>query len=65
MNQDLSTQLQELQIPKPSKFVKWRAVAAAMLVNILIGSYYVYGNINSYVAYYLKQFDDSVTPERT
>lgn len=55
----------EQVLDKPSKWLKARALISAMLINILIGSYYVYGNINDYVAYYLKQFDDSVTPERT
>lgn len=54
-----------IEIPEPPKWQKIRALLSAMLVNILIGSYYVYGSINSYVALYLAQFDRSVTPERT
>jgi hypothetical protein len=35
--------------------LKLRALIAAMLINILIGSYYVYGNINGYVAVFLEE----------
>jgi hypothetical protein len=45
----------EQAIAKPSTFLKLRALIAAMLINILIGSYYVYGNINGYVAVFLNE----------
>ena len=38
---------------EPSKWLKARALISAMLINILIGSYYVYGNINEYCANFM------------
>lgn len=38
---------------QPSKCLKYRALISAMLINILIGSYYVYGNINEYCANFM------------
>ena len=49
----------------PSKSLKIRSLISGMLINILIGSYYVYGNFNDYEAYYLKKFNDSITPTTT
>ena len=39
--------------PQPSVWLKTRALISAMLINILIGSYYVYGNINEYCANFI------------
>lgn len=43
-----------------SSFTKFRAVACPMLINLSIGAYYSYSNINPYVAKYLKS-----TPQST
>lgn len=43
-----------------SGFTKFRAIACPMLVNLSIGAYYSYSNINPYIATYLKS-----TPEST
>lgn len=48
-----------------SEWTKIRAVVCAMIANLMIGAYYFYSNINSYVAAYLASFDDSVTPKDT
>ena len=45
---------------EPGKWLKARALISAMLINILIGSYYVYGNINQYCANFM-----GVPPEQT
>lgn len=37
-----------------SNFRKARALISAMLFNLCIGSYYVYGNLNGYMVYYFK-----------
>lgn len=44
----------------PSKCLMARALISAMLINILIGSYYVYGNINEYCANFI-----GVDPKQT
>ena len=49
----------------PSRSLKIRSLISGMLINILIGSYYVYADFNDYEAYYLKQFNNSITPTTT
>lgn len=39
--------------PGPSLQQKTRALVSAMLLNLIIGNYYAYGNINGYIANYL------------
>jgi hypothetical protein len=42
-----------------------RAMLGAMLTNFCVGSYFVYGNFNPYVAEWLKQKDASITSKNT
>ena len=44
---------------------KHKAVICAMLSSMIIGSYYLYGNINPYVSAYLRQSDPSVEVKDT
>ena len=46
-----------------SNFEKYRAVISAMLINSVIGSYYMYGNINVYVAQYLISEGNEITED--
>ena len=43
-----------MDIPTPSKWMKARAIIAAALSNLIIGSYYNYGNINGPISKYFK-----------
>jgi MFS family permease len=46
---------------RPGTVVKLRALVAGMLVNLLIGTYYNYSNINPYIAaYYKVKPDDTI-----
>jgi len=53
---------EEDTIPQNKKII---SVICAMLVNLMIGSYYAYSNINPYVAAYLKSFNPSITSKDT
>lgn len=50
------------RVPQSTKI---RSVICAMIVNIMIGSYYFFSNINSYVAAYLRSFNPDVTAKDT
>jgi MFS family permease len=39
----------------PSLLLRTRAIIAGMMVNLLVGTFYNYSNINSYIAVYLKK----------
>jgi len=49
----------------PHSFTKIRAVIGAMLLNLIIGSYYAYGNYNIYVANYLISKGNEISTEDT
>lgn len=47
------------------QWTKVSSVICAMIVNIMIGSYYFFSNINAYVAAYLRSFNPDVTAKDT
>ena len=47
------------------KYTGYIAVFCAMMVNLMIGSYYMISNINPYIAAYLHQFDNTITNKDT
>ncbi len=53
------------ELARVPTFTKIRAVICAMIVNIMIGAYYFFSNINLYVASYLRQYNPSVSPKDT
>lgn len=53
------------ELAKVPQFTKIRSVICAMIVNIMIGSYYFFSNINAYVAAYLRQYNPEVTSKDT
>jgi MFS transporter, OFA family, oxalate/formate antiporter len=46
-------------------FTKARTIMCASFCNLMIGSYYFFSNINSYVAAYLRQYNPSVSSKDT
>jgi Major Facilitator Superfamily len=50
------------RVPQSTKI---RAVICAMICNVMIGSYYFFSNINSYVAAYLKQYNPDISAKDT
>jgi MFS family permease len=50
------------QVPQ---FTKIRSIICASICNFMIGAYYFFSNINIYVASYLKQNNDGLTPKDT
>lgn len=55
-------QMEEQTIPRPTAI---RAVACAMAVNLLIGSYYAFSNMNPYIAEYLNSKGSHVQSKDT
>lgn len=45
------------ELSRVPRWRKVRAVLCASLVNLMIGTYYFYSNVNGYVAAYLRSFD--------
>ena len=53
------------ELAKVPQSTKIRAIICASICNFMIGAYYFFSNINSYVASYLHQYDASVTAKDT
>ena len=53
------------ELSKVPQSTKIKSVICAMIVNLMIGSYYFFSNINTYVASYLRSFDPTVTSKDT
>ena len=55
----------EEELARVPRLTKIRAIICASICNFMIGAYYFFSNINSYVASYLRQYDPSVSPKDT
>ena len=53
------------ELRKVASFTKARTVICASICNFMIGAYYFFSNINSYVAAYLRQYNPEVTAKDT
>lgn len=53
------------ELARVPTFTKVRAVICAMIVNIMIGAYYFFSNINLYVAAYLRSYNPEVNSKDT
>jgi len=57
--------MEEFEDSGPPRFKGYLSVFCAMVVNLMIGSYYCYSNMNPYVAAYLRSFNPNVTSKDT
>ena len=53
------------ELRKVPSFTKARTVICASICNFMIGAYYFFSNINSYVAAYLRQYNPEITAKDT
>ena len=53
------------ELARVPQMTKIRSVLCASICNFMIGAYYFFSNINSYVAAYLNQYDSTVTSKDT
>jgi hypothetical protein len=41
----------------PNKYKKWSTLIGGVLIHLPLGAYYTFGNMNPYVASYLREYD--------
>lgn len=63
--EDEIKKLEHLEENEKDRWTARRAMIGAMLTNFCVGSYFLYGNYNPFIGYWIKQVDESIEPKNT